>query len=467
MRLSTRTPTPATGAPAGRPGPPRAIGVRVVPVQTVLTGAMAAEALRGVSGSGRPLPLLAPATGGTVAYVPASTEADVAAAFAAARAAQPAWSTLPVGERARALADVHDLVLRRRDELTDLVQAVTGKARADAFLEVAGVLQVARYHARRGPALLREQRRPGFVPVLSRAVVRRVPVGVVGNVPAWNYPLAFVLGDALPALLAGNAVVTKPDLRSVLLAGGVANLLHEAGLPDGLFHVLAGDGAAVGEAVVDSSDHVLFTGSEAVGRQVAARAAARLIGCTLELGGKNALSVAADADVPRAAAAAVRDCFGGAGQTCTSSERLYVHAAVAQQFREAFLARLSRVRLGWTRDHSADLGSLVSPEHLQRVLDHVQDARARGARVLAGGRARPDLGPSFLEPTVLADVPPCARCLSEETFGPVVVLHEVTRAHVVLTQHGYPVSRLLYRSPSLRTRVLTATAHVMDRTGLT
>ena len=408
----------ADGAPALRDGPAAlAAGPVVAAAQMLRTRPLAAY-LADVTGSGPDLALVAPATGETVGHVAGSTAADVAAAAEAARRAQPAWAAVPVRERARVLQAVHDAVLRRREELTDLVQLVTGKSRGDAFLEVVGVLQVARFHARRGPGLLAPERRPGFVPVLSDAVVRRVPAGLVVNVAAWNYPLVFVLGDALPALLAGDAVLTKPALRSVPLAGAVAGLLRDAGLPDGLFSVLAGDDVALGEAVVDVADHVLFTGSEAVGRQVAARAGARLTGCTLELGGKNALYVAADADVPRAAAAAVRDCFGGAGQTCTSSERLYVHAAVAEQFRAELLARVSRLRLGWTRDGSVDVGSLVSPEHLDRVMAHVEDARARGAQVLAGGRARPDVGPAFMEPTVLADVPAGALCRTEETFGP-------------------------------------------------
>ncbi len=527
--------------PAGLPGPLPA--GEVVPAARMLTGRPLADLLREVAGTGSPLALVAPATGETVGHVAGSTPADVTAAAAAARPAQAAWAARPVQERARVLAAVHAAVLRRREELTDLVQLVTGKSRGDAFLEVVGVLQVARYHARRGADLLRPERRPGFVPVLTQALVRRVPVGLVANVAAWNYPLVFVLGDALPALLAGDAVLTKPALRSVPLAGAVAGLLREAGLPDGLFAVLAGDGVALGEAVVDAADHVLFTGSEAVGRQVAARAGSRLVGCTLELGGKNATYVAADADVARAAAAAVRDCFGGAGQTCTSTERLYVHAAVADRFRAELVARVARLRLGWTRDGTVDVGSLVSPEHLDRVMAHVDDARSRGARVLVGGRARPDVGPSFMEPTVLEDVPDGARCRTEETFGPLVVLtvvgsdeealaavddtgtglmasiwsrdvpraqrlaarvrtgtvvvnevhllawgsvaapvggtgtsgygrrygreglHEVTRAHVVLTQHGPVTSWLLDRSPTTRTRALTLVAHALDRLG--
>jgi succinate-semialdehyde dehydrogenase / glutarate-semialdehyde dehydrogenase len=426
--------------------------------------------LDAATGSGEPLALVAPATGETLGHVPGSTGADVAAAAAVARAAQRAWAARPAHERARLVGAVHDVVLRRRDELTDLVQLVTGKSRADAFLEVVGVLQVGRYHARRGARLLRPERRPGFAPVLSRARVRRTPVGVVGNITAWNYPLVFVLGDALPMLLAGNAVITKPDLRSVPLAGAVAGLLADAGLPDGLFQVIVGNDPQVGEAVVDHSDHVLFTGSERVGRLVAARAGERLVGCTLELGGKNATYVAADADVERAAAGAVRDCFGSAGQTCTSSERLYVHADIADAFRDALVDRVRRIRLGWTRDHTVDMGSLVSPEHLAEVLAHVDDATARGARVLHGGTARPDLGPTFMTPTVLADVPEGARCLTEETFGPVVVLQQVgSDEEALAAMNDTPTglmasiwSRDVARAQRLAERVRTGTVVVNE-----
>lgn len=468
MHVATGADEAVLPGDADRSRPPA--GARVVPAATMLRGVRLEALLERATGSGEALALVAPATGETIGQVPRSTRADVAAATARARAAQPAWAARSLRERARLVQAVHDVVLRRREELTNLAQLVTGKSRADAFLEVVGVLQVSRYHARRGAGLLRTERRPGFVPVLSRARVRRTPVGVVGNIAAWNYPLVFVLGDAVPMLLAGNAVVTKPDLRSVPLAGAVADLLAEAGLPAGLFHVLAGNDAEVGEAVVDHVDHVLFTGSEPVGRLVAARAGARLVGCTLELGGKNATYVAADADVERAAAGAVRDCFGAAGQTCTSSERLYVHADVADAFRDAFVERVSRLRLGWTRDHTVDMGSLVSPEHLAQVLAHVEDATARGARVLHGGAARPDLGPTFVEPTVLADVPDGASCLREETFGPVVVLQQVDDDEAALaaindTPSGLMASiwsRDVDRAQRLAERVRTGTVVVNE-----
>ena len=389
------------------------------------TSAVTAPVLAGVGGGGDLLDLVAPATGEVLARAQASRPGDVVRAVELARAAQRGWAGVPLAARLRVVRRVHDLVLARREELTTLVQDVTGKARGDAFLEVVNAVQVARHHAVRGSAYLRPRRRAGAVPGLTGAVVRRVPVGVVGNIAAWNYPLVFVLSDAVPALLAGNAVVTKPDVRSLPLADAVTRLLRDAGLPDHLFAVLAGNDAATGEALVAACDHVLFTGSEAVGRQVASAAGRRLVGVTLELGGKNALYVAADADVERVAEAAVRDCFGGAGQTCTSTERLFVHEQVVERFTAAFLARVRALRLGFSHDFEHDMGSLVSPEHLEGVLEHVRDAVEQGARVLTGGRARPDLGPAFLEPTVLTDVPDTARCAREETFGPVVSLRTV------------------------------------------
>ncbi|MGJ7440158.1 succinic semialdehyde dehydrogenase [Aquipuribacter sp. MA13-6] len=442
----------------------------VVPASQVVSPDVVAGHLRRLVGRGEPLAVVAPATGETVATVRGSSRADVADAAARARAAQRGWAGRSARSRARVVLAVHDLVLARREEITDLVQLVTGKARADAFLEVVGVLQVCRRTAARGPAALAPQRRGGYLPLATSASVRREPAGVVGNIAAWNYPLVFLLGDTVPALLAGNAVLLKPDLRSTPLAGAVLGLLADAGVPDGVVAGVAGSSAELGEAVVDHVDHVLFTGSERVGRQVAARAGARLVGCTLELGGKNALYVAADADVERAAAAAVRDCFGGAGQTCTSSERVYVHADVAERFTRAFVARTEALRLGWRRDHEVDLGSLVSPEHVRHVLAHVHDATDRGARVLTGGTARPDLGPSFMAPTVLADVPPEARCAREETFGPLVSLRVVSDDEAALaamndTDAGLMASiwsRDVARAQALAARVRTGTVVVNE-----
>lgn len=367
----------------------------------------------------------APFTGLPLVSVPTSTPQDVANAVEAARRAQRDWAARAVGERAAVLLRLHDLVLEHQGEALDLVQLEAGKARAHAFEEVADIAIVARHYARTGPSLLADTRRPGLVPLLSTSTEVRHPKGVVGVIAPWNYPLTLAVSDALPALLAGNAVVVKPDSQTPLSALWAAELLHRAGVPEGVFAVVVGDGATVGGALVDSCDYVCFTGSTATGRRVAEQAARRLVGASLELGGKNSLYVTEDVDVEVAAEGAVRASFASAGQLCVSTERLLVHEAVADRFLEAFLRRVRALRLGPGLDFDADMGSLVSRRQLDAVAAHVDGAVAAGARVLAGGRARPDVGPLFYEPTVLADVPADNPCWVEETFGPVVSVRVV------------------------------------------
>jgi succinate-semialdehyde dehydrogenase/glutarate-semialdehyde dehydrogenase len=189
--------------------------------------------------------------------------------------------------------------------------------------------------------------------------------------------------------------------------------------------VVVGEGPVIGTAIVDNADYVCFTGSTATGRTVGEQAGRRLVGASLELGGKNALYVAADANLDRAAEGAVRACFASAGQLCISVERLLLHDEIADAFLDRFIARVRAMRLGTTLDYSVDCGSLVSQRQLDVVTAHVEDARTRGAQVLAGGRARPDVGPLFYEPTVLDGVTPEMSCYADETFGPVVSVYRV------------------------------------------
>jgi succinate-semialdehyde dehydrogenase/glutarate-semialdehyde dehydrogenase len=242
----------------------------------------------------------------------------------------------------------------------------------------------------------------------------------VAVITPWNYPLSLSVTDVLPALLAGNAVVQKADTQTACTALWVRELAVEAGLPEGLWQIVVGEPAQIGPALVERADHLAFTGSSAAGRLLGRAAADRMIGCLLELGGKNPLVVLADADPERAAAGAVRAAFTSAGQLCMSAERLLVHAAVYDRFLELFLARVAALRLSAALDFSADMGSLTSQRQLDRVRAHLDDARAKGARLLCGGRARPELGPLFHEPTVLSEVTPEMALYREETFGPVV-----------------------------------------------
>jgi succinate-semialdehyde dehydrogenase / glutarate-semialdehyde dehydrogenase len=366
-----------------------------------------------------------PMTGAPLASLPQSTPSDVSVAYAAARAAQRSWSRMSMAHRARIFLRFHDLVLEQQAQLLDLIQLESGKARVHGFEEVADTAIVSRHYARRAARYLRPRRRQGAFPLLSQAVELRHPKGVVGIVAPWNYPLSMSITDALPALLAGNAVVLRPDNQSALTALAAVALLDDAGLPEGVLQVVLGDGPTIGSAVLELADYVCFTGSTATGRSVAQNAAGRLVGASLELGGKNAMYVAEDADIAKAVRGAVRACFSSAGQLCVSTERLYLHESIADEFLQDFVEAVRALRLSPDLTFDADMGSLASAAQLDRVSAHVEDARSKGAAVLAGGRARPDIGPYFYEPTILAGVTAAMACRDDETFGPVVSVSRV------------------------------------------
>ncbi len=364
-----------------------------------------------------------PCTGEIFASVPAATAADVRQAVDAARSALPAWQALPHRRRAAIFLRFHDLLLDRQEQGLDLIQLEAGKARRHAFEEILDTAIVTRYYAHRAGRILRPRRRNGALPFLTRTLELRTPVGVVGIVSPWNYPLNLAITDAVPALLAGNAAVLMPDRQTTLTALWAVSLLREAGLPPAIFPVLTGDGREVGPWLGDLADYLMFTGSTATGRIVAGQAAVRLIPCSLELGGKNPMLVLEDADLDAAVEGAVRGCFVGAGQVCVSIERLYVHASLFDAFRDRLVQRTRHLKLGAARDFAIEMGSLTSERQLNTVEEHVRDALSQGAVLLAGGKRRPDLGPLFYSPTILAGVREGMRMFAEETFGPVVALY--------------------------------------------
>ncbi|MFE3454280.1 succinic semialdehyde dehydrogenase [Nonomuraea sp. NPDC059194] len=405
---------------------------------------------------------IAPYTGAPLAALPVSTPADVEDAFARARIAQKAWAAISLSQRKKILLRFHDLVLARQAEALDLMQAENGKTRRDAFLEVTDIAITARYYARNAARYLAPQRRRGAIPVLTHTTELRHPKGVVAVVSPWNYPLSMAAGDAIPALMAGNAVVQKPDTQTALTALWALDLMHEAGLPAGVWQMVVGRGSSIGGALMAGADYMMFTGSTASGRQIARDAGERLIGASLELGGKNAMIVLDDADIEKAADGAVAACFPSAGQLCVSIERLYVAEAIHDQFVAAFVARTKNLKVGAAYDYSCDVGSLTNPSQLEAVTAHVDDAVAKGATVLAGGKARPDLGPLFYEPTILADVTPDMTLYEHETFGPVVSIYpfrDVDEAIARANATPYGLNASVWTRNGARGRAVAARVH--------
>jgi succinate-semialdehyde dehydrogenase/glutarate-semialdehyde dehydrogenase len=407
--------------------------------------------------SGRTVRVETPLTGAPLAHIPQSTDGDVEEAFVWARRAQAIWARTSLDERAAMLLRLHDLVLERQDEIIDLTVWESGKARKHAFDEPLHIALTARYYARTAHQHLDTQRKIGVVPALTRVEVNRVPKGVVGIISPWNYPFTMALCDGLPALLAGNAVVTKPDSQTMLTALLGARLLDEAGFPKDLWQVVAGPGSEVGTSIVTRADYVCFTGSTATGKIIARQCAERLIGCSLELGGKNPLLVLRDADLEKAAEGAVRASFSNAGQLCVSMERMFVADQVYDRFVERFVSRTKAMTLGASMEWGNDMGSLISQAQLDTVVAHVDDAVAKGARVLAGGRARPDLGPYFYEPTILEGVTPDMTCFGHETFGPVIALyrfHDEADAIARANEGEYGLNGSIYSQDGDRARAI-------------
>ena len=374
------------------------------------------------SGPHETIAVQAPYTGAAIGAIPAGTVADLELAIQRARGAQTAWSKCTFAARAEIFLRFHDLLLERQDEVLDLIQWETGKARRHAFEEVLDTAIVTRYYARRAEGLLRPRRRKGAFPVLTRTREFKTPVGVVGLIVPWNYPLNLAVTVAVPALMAGNAAV-QPDVQTSFTALWAVDLLRQAGLPPDVFGVVTGEGPLLGPALGDRVDFVMFTGSTRTGRLVARQAAERLIPCSLELGGKNPMIVLADADVDAAVYGAIQGCFASAGQVCVSIERIYVDESMAERFLLRLVERTCALKLGASLDYSMEMGSLTGERQLQHVEEHVSDAVRKGAVVLAGGRRRPDLGPLFYEPTILTQVTEQMLMYAEETFGPVVAVY--------------------------------------------
>jgi len=378
-----------------------------------------------------------PATGQPIREIPAADAAAVDAALARARAAQPAWGSLPFAERAGRLRQVARAL---RDDATfmDTLCAESGKPRYEAEgIELFYTLELTRYYTgRAGRRALADDLRHPFVFTNKRARVVRHPRGVVAVIGPWNWPLLNNYADCIAPLVAGNAVVLKPSEHTPLTSLHVAELAREAGLPEGVFQVVPGRGDA-GAALTAAADMIFFTGSAAIGKQVAQAAAARLVPAVLELGGKSPMIVLADADLPRAAHAAVWSGFSNSGQVCIRTERVIVEDRVADRFVELAAAEIARLRQAPPKFSDpdvadVDVGAITFAPQIDRAEEHIADAVARGGRVVTGGARRADLPGQFFAPTLIADATPEMKVMREETFGPVLPVMRVPDAEAAL-----------------------------------
>jgi succinate-semialdehyde dehydrogenase/glutarate-semialdehyde dehydrogenase len=367
-----------------------------------------------------------PATGALLRELECAGESEVQAAVARARAAQAAWAGIGVSRRVAVLREFQRRLLEKKSEIAEAITREAGKPVAEALTtEVLVVLDAARFLIENAYRLLRDEPLPhgGSATKLKSGRLVREPYGVVAIISPWNYPFSIPATETLAALVAGNAVVLKPSEFTSLVALELQSLLHAAGVPQDVFQVVVGDGAT-GAALIHSRgpgiDKLVFTGSAVTGKRIALIAAERPLPVVLELGGKDPMLVLDDVDLDVASSAAVWGAFVNAGQTCLSVERCYVHRSLYEKFLRACVEKTNKLRVGNGMDRDTDVGPMIHQRQLQIVEAHVEDAVARGARLLAGGSRCPELGKNFYKPTVLADVTHEMRIMREETFGPVL-----------------------------------------------
>jgi acyl-CoA reductase-like NAD-dependent aldehyde dehydrogenase len=364
-----------------------------------------------------------PATGEVLGQLQCCDGARVHATVARGRAAQPAWAELGVNHRVAVLRAFQEKLHAAKSEIAEAITREAGKPVVEALVtEVLVVLDATRFLIKNAGRLLRDELLPhgSLATKLKRGLLVREPHGVIGIISPWNYPFSIPTTDALTALIAGNAVVLKPSELTPLVALKLAELLHGAGVPKDVFDVVIGEGATGAALLQSGINKLVFTGSVSTGKRIAATAAERLLPVVLELGGKDPMIVLDDADVDVASSAAVWGAFVNAGQACLSVERCYVHRSLYPAFAAACARKAKQLRVGNGMNPETDVGPLIHERQLQIVAAHVEDAKARGARVLAGGERLPELGRNFYAPTVLADVNHEMRIMREETFGPVL-----------------------------------------------
>ncbi len=359
-----------------------------------------------------------PATGEEIGRVPVSDAAAVSEAVAKSRKAFEIWRKTPFSERRRIVMRAREVILAEMDEIARLISDEMGKPVAEAIsAEIAPVLDLMQHFAKNSEKMLRPQKRGigifGWMGRTSRIVYK--PLGVVAVIPAWNFPFSIPVGEIVMALMAGNTVILKPSELTPLTGEKIGKIFHVAQLPKDVLQIVCGEGQT-GAALVDAAPNkIMFTGSVATGKKIAAAAAKNLTSVVLELGGKDPMVVLADADLDKASSAAVWGAFTNSGQACSSVERLYVHESIAEKFTRLVVEKTKQLKQGPGSDADNEIGSMSSERQTEIVEDHVEAFREAGAEILTGGKRKDGI---FFEPTVISGAKNSMRPMQEETFGP-------------------------------------------------
>ncbi len=358
-----------------------------------------------------------PATGEEIGRIENTSPENVKYAVERSREAFQKWRETSFAERGKFIMKAREVILAEMEGIARIVSDESGKPVAEALsMEISPVLDLMQHFARNTKKLLAPRKiNIGLYGLLGRySKIIYKPLGVVGIIPAWNYPFSIPLGEAAMALMAGNTVVLKPSELTSFIGLKIGEIFEKAGLPENVVQVVTGDGRT-GAALVDSApDKIMFTGSVATGKKIAEAAAKNLTSVVLELGGKDPMVVFADANLELAAQAAIWGAFCNAGQSCSSVERLYVEESAAEKLTELIVEKTRRLKQGAGIDESTDIGAMSSERQLEIVKDHVESFEKEGAEILAGGNYK-DL---FFEPTVIAGATNEMRAMQEETFGP-------------------------------------------------
>ena len=383
------------------------------------------------------LPSINPATGEVLGHIEKTPPSLLPEIVSRARAAQDVWAKLPIRDRCEKLRGLRERIMASRIELADAVVRESGKPRVEAlFADVFVALDSAEYWSGNVGSALRTRRVPhhSTAAKAKRGYLAYQPLGVIAIISSWNYPLAIPLSQIIPAIAAGNAVVSKTSDFTPQCGSLIEKLFIDAHFPASLVTVVQG-GGDLGQALIEAlPDKVLFTGSVTTGRRVAEACARKLIPSVLELGGKDAMIVLSDADLEVASSAALWGGYTNCGQVCLSVERLFVEQAAAEKFMALCVEKTKKLRIGPGSDPATDVGPLIRPQHVQRMSDLVDDAVSRGAKVCCGGKSRPDLGANFFEPTIIAGVDSSMKLFQEETFGPILAMQAVRDANEAIAR---------------------------------